>query len=938
MSLRSLMSLIAERKTLILDLLVLVAFSAVPFLFYGSDLIFASFPQVHIDPSDLLRLRLYMWESRISLGHDIGYSMGDLPMVLFFVLFSSLGLPMFIVGRLWMTFIVFLHGASMYYLASVVIPRAHRFAKMTAALSYMYSLYLILTIHGATDQLTISGILPVMLGLYIRGMSTQHHMKYAMLLGLASSVMGGVVPPLSAIIIFVLATYFLFHTILYGLKNVKTIIRFNAVASLFVVLVNLYWIVPAIHFWGAAWIEPVFFEPLALHNRMSSFSEIFRLLGFWGFYSGYNGVPYYSFSTPYIRSPLLIATTFLAPIVALSSLFLKRKNKYVLFFGLLVIFLVPMAVATYPPENPSLIGRVYLWAYHNVPFFRVFRMNYRFVIPLSLAYSAMTGFLTNALCVRDSKGGRTKVKKALVFLILSMILINSWPLWTGNEFEERLRIKEIPSYWYEAADWMNSLDGDFKILCLPQQYFSVYTWGKPLGSVTESFFKRPQISMQGGVSSYSPFSAALTDFVYDEILRNSTQDFSRILGLMNVEYILQRNDFDWTYYSFVDSPSHVKTMLNNQRGIHLEKTFGKLDFYKINYSMPHIYASDHAVYVEGNIDVLIQLASIHDFPILSSVLFFSEVMQEQNNFTLPLANQVVYKSQELRNSGVHKSNASLYEYYEEFRNSGDTTERFGKNNVNKGKFFEQGARGHINYVKAYTKNVGNGEGNLTLGFTQYPGGPDIFEVDVRVPAASHGWFSAKVDRFWDFDSIFVYIKADPYIWVGVDYSYPWDDYYSNDGVNWLNHEGRRYISLVYTRTLVLTSVKNNLIPEPPAIDYQELSPTKYLIDVDAVNPFFLVFSESYHTEWKAYIDGEEVEQHFLANGYANSWYVNKTGRFRIILEYVPQRLYDLSKAASLMAFTILLALTIFPPNMLKQKFQHALRKLKRILFPGSYVD
>lgn len=62
------------------------------------------------------------------------------------------------------------------------------------------------------------------------------------------------------------------------------------------------------------------------------------------------------------------------------------------------------------------------------------------------------------------------------------------------------------------------------------------------------------------------------------------------------------------------------------------------------------------------------------------------------------------------------------------------------------------------------------------------------------------------------------------------------------------------------------------------------------------------FSESYHKDWIAYVDGREVESHLMANGYANAWYMNKTDTFEIILNFLPQKLFYIGSAISLTTF------------------------------------
>ena len=123
----------------------------------------------------------------------------------------------------------------------------------------------------------------------------------------------------------------------------------------------------------------------------------------------------------------------------------------------------------------------------------------------------------------------------------------------------------------------------------------------------------------------------------------------------------------------------------------------------------------------------------------------------------------------------------------------------------------------------------------------------------------------------------------------------------------------------------------------PQIIFEEINPTKYQVKIEnATQPFFLVFSESYDPEWKAYIGNSEtgfgniianygnvgVEEansstsftpgdinylfekslpdsdHYMVNGYANAWYIDRSqvatdqnGTFEITLFYQPQSFY-----------------------------------------------
>jgi hypothetical protein len=111
----------------------------------------------------------------------------------------------------------------------------------------------------------------------------------------------------------------------------------------------------------------------------------------------------------------------------------------------------------------------------------------------------------------------------------------------------------------------------------------------------------------------------------------------------------------------------------------------------------------------------------------------------------------------------------------------------------------------------------------------------------------------------------------------------------------------------------------------PEIHFKKINPTRYIVDVkDAKGPFTLVFSESFHEGWKAYIRQDqssklkaqierswsalwsawkdkgriEVKDHFVVNGYANGWIVDQSAigdrqSFEMVLEFKPQRLFEI---------------------------------------------
>lgn len=192
------------------------------------------------------------------------------------------------------------------------------------------------------------------------------------------------------------------------------------------------------------------------------------------------------------------------------------------------------------------------------------------------------------------------------------------------------------------------------------------------------------------------------------------------------------------------------------------------------------------------------------------------------------------------------------------------------------------------------------------------------------------------------------------------------------------------VERIYQPILMLRLNRNDndealIVQSMPKITFVRVNPTKYKVKVEnAKEPYTLVFSESFHEEWKAYINkvqssilrphsgqefkvqsdyGETVasyfdgdikegthrdvlldsnifetlgkkpipdEKHLLINGYANSWHItpeDSEGRkdYEIIIEFVPQKLLYFGMGISLLVLTTSIAwLTV----MIGRKIKH----------------
>jgi hypothetical protein len=78
----------------------------------------------------------------------------------------------------------------------------------------------------------------------------------------------------------------------------------------------------------------------------------------------------------------------------------------------------------------------------------------------------------------------------------------------------------------------------------------------------------------------------------------------------------------------------------------------------------------------------------------------------------------------------------------------------------------------------------------------------------------------------------------------------------------------------------------------PVVNATRISPTMFKVTVnDSSSPFYMVFTQTYSNLWSAYYaNGETIPQkmHIAVNGFANAWYLNRTGNYTVYIHYTPQ--------------------------------------------------
>ncbi|MEM3661898.1 MAG: hypothetical protein QXG73_03655, partial [Candidatus Micrarchaeaceae archaeon] len=116
------------------------------------------------------------------------------------------------------------------------------------------------------------------------------------------------------------------------------------------------------------------------------------------------------------------------------------------------------------------------------------------------------------------------------------------------------------------------------------------------------------------------------------------------------------------------------------------------------------------------------------------------------------------------------------------------------------------------------------------------------------------------------------------------------------------------ITFNYTPTNISNYIK-------PDVSFVQNTPTSVTVHVtNATTPYYLVFRETYDPHWAAfYSNGTQVNprNHIAVNGFANAWYMNKTGNYTITLYYTLQTDAWIAWGVSFAAFFVTVGIGVY---------------------------
>jgi len=852
------------------------------FLYFGGDQIYPLNPN-----SNIYRI-VYTWTSNGQGGSSALYIAQWFFYCTAYV-FTKIGLSLAGAERLYYYLFYALNGLSMYYLASAVYPSnkdGKRIAYWISALFYMFNPVLV----GAIPQADFAySVFPLILGLFIKSVNTRFKDKIRLAF-LASLFMFGFFLMLVDYSLFTLLFFSFLLYLCFNLKNLRNILLSTGIFFLILFLINLWLIVPLFFLLQVRGIAMIKAAATGSAGLGWEYQYLGLLRNIMVNALGFNARNVYN--QPGI---FILFINLLFAIIAFSALLIRPRSKNTIYFAILSIVGIIISNGPNPP-----FGKIFVWIIENIWILRTFRTTGYVMALTALGYSVLIGITVSKIYQMmqnhfyKTKSGTYKIRyaapKIMVGLIIILVLINGWPLVTGD-------------FFYQYKQWPGNAP-----VKIPYSYYTADKWLSQDNSQFYRIFLLPYIQAYHGYSWHPTWSPPIVPWIISkpyavsDLLHNATSEDNygtmvRLVGLLNVKYILidgydsRFNAELLTKFNPSDVVGYVNTHYEGMAGGYL---------YAYRFQQPQTGTLQSLSYYVGNaFDVKIALYSdAGNTPanLLTSVYETSGSPYSWNTVQVSSQDQITLTANTWYWMVFAQSSSNAVNHHP---NSGQTT--------------TEAYISGWSYSNSFPSTWSGGSYGTTA---------DLAEVywTYSHPLTTQN-NQPMLQQVACFDKIYLY---------EINSTYFVPHIYASSNINLINGGSAQAVNFIdsgnFTAGKSVLFLSDQLSASDwhfikgltgndeytPEIVIKDVNPTKYMVHVNASRPFFLVLGESFDPYWVASINGKTINAHFTVNTYANAWYVNQTGTFNITLEYGSQYLFNIGIVISLTTLIVLCAYIFYP--------------------------
>lgn len=276
----------------------------------------------------------------------------------------------------------------------------------------------------------------------------------------------------------------------------------------------------------------------------SSWAESLRGMGYWLTYFGGGGTTQ-PHPSPFALNPWAAALTLLIPTIAIITLIRTRWRGARTYGWMLALALVAM-VGLYPTDGGYPLSQALSWLYENIPSSRFLRNGYKAGAGWALALAVLAAVGVSDAGSRFVARGRPSARRFLGAGAAVAVLATAVPFWQSNLYPPAETSDGIPDYWENAADYLNDLPNDGRVLILPGANRTRYRWGYIGDDLFDALLSQPHVA-RSTLPQGTPEAADLLDAL-DRYLTGPSFEpgvVGPILSRMGIRWVVMRNDLNW---------------------------------------------------------------------------------------------------------------------------------------------------------------------------------------------------------------------------------------------------------------------------------------------------------------------------------------------------------------------------------------------------------
>jgi arabinofuranan 3-O-arabinosyltransferase len=498
---------------------------------------------LHVAPRSFLTDVLSAWTETGSLGHVFAGQYGGYlwPMGPFFALGDLLGLPAWLVGRLWIGLALALAAWGMVRLLDALVGTPRGAAHIAGGLLYMLNPWVVTYMGRTSITLLASAALPWLLLCVHRGLRDPRGLWWPAAFALVlTSTGGGVNVAVTAWLLVGPALMAIYEVGWGGLA--RGAVRTFAVRLVPIAAVASAWWVAAVLVHARYGLDflPFTEQPGTIWGT-TSLPESLRLLGFWTSYIGvgYTGTAraFQADAGVYLGLAPVVLATLAIPALCLGSFAWTRRARYAPFFLALVLVGLVVMFVGFPEGAP--LRRAATFTYNHLQAVRFLRTTYKAGPLVAVGVAGLGALGVHAL--------RASWRPWAVVAGAALLAVACWPLVRGAGLDRQLGLPHgVPAAWRAVArDLDRTLPAGERAMVRPGQLFAFYDWGGTYDPILPALTERP-VAVRS-IVPYADLRAVDLQWTTDALVsqqRAVPGQLRPLLDLMGVGAVVQASDDD----------------------------------------------------------------------------------------------------------------------------------------------------------------------------------------------------------------------------------------------------------------------------------------------------------------------------------------------------------------------------------------------------------